>query len=42
LPLLKAGNVRFEVLMVITSKNHPSTLMMVPATSSKASVHILE
>jgi hypothetical protein len=28
--------------MVITSKNHPSTLMMLPATSSKASVHILE
>jgi len=28
--------------MVITSKNHPSTLMMVPAASSKESIHILD
>jgi hypothetical protein len=28
--------------MVITSKNHPFALMMVSATSSKASVHILD
>lgn len=32
---------RFGV-MVIISKNNPSTLMMVPAASSKASIHVLD